>query len=132
MKQEMTITLSAQVAVSNSETGVSYVQVMPDEPSAGLVKPFHGMGYGQMLTNGAFDFVRRPRKRRKPELKLPHSSVSYGEDGYDRYTLTLPSEQREMFASILMTEATVAAQFVGNEEWEASVTINLQKHSDRA
>ena len=48
-KKNKTITLNAQVAVSKTETGMDYVQVMPDNPRVGLVEPFHGMGYGQML-----------------------------------------------------------------------------------
>ncbi len=114
-----TRTLNALVAVSKSETGMDYVQVMPENPRVGLVEPFHGTGYGQMLSNGTFDFVRRKRNRRKPALKLPHSSVSFGEDGYDRYIFVLPSEQRGMFAKMLNTESIVAAAFVNHNAWGA-------------
>ena len=110
-----TITLDALVAVSKSETGMDYVQVMPENPCAGMVEPFHGKGYGQLLSNGTFDFVRKPRKRRKPVLKLPHSSVSYGQDGYDRYVFVLPAEQRDEFASLLRKEANKAGRFVAND-----------------
>ncbi len=112
-----TITLSALVAVSKTETGMDYVQVCPTNPCAGLVVPFRGHGYGQMLSNGSFDFVRRPRKRRKPDLKLQHSSVSFGYDGYDRFILVVPSGQRREMAEILMTEAPIAAAFVANHYW---------------
>ena len=115
MKKNKTITLNALMAVSNNENKMDYVQVLPLNPRTGLLKPFHGPGYGQMLSNGTFEFVRRPRKHRIPELKLTHSSVSFGIDGYDRYTLTLPSEQRAMFARILMEEAAVAAEFVTHD-----------------
>ena len=111
-----TTTLSALVAVSKTETGMDYVQVMPDNHRVGLVVPFHGMGYGQMLNDGTFDFIHRPRTRRKPVLKLPHSSVSYGEDGFDRFTFTLPSEQRADFCHLLQEEAAEAGLYV---------TINL-------
>jgi len=111
-KNNRTTTLSALVAVSKTETGMDYVQVMPDDPSVGQVQPFHGVGYGQMLSNGTFDFMRRPRKRRKPALKLQHSSVSFGEDGLDRYIFTLPSDRREEFFSLLCEEAVDAALFV--------------------
>jgi len=110
----MTVTIEALVAVSRSETGMDYVQVLPDEPQAGMVVPFHGVGYGQMLSNGSFDFVRRTRRRRKPLLKLPHSSVSFGEDGYDRYIFVLPSEQRGEFGQLLHDEAAKAGIFVDN------------------
>ena len=111
-KKIKTITLNAQVAVSKTETGMDYVQVMPDNPRVGLVEPFHGMGYGQMLNNGTFDFIRKKRTRSKPELKLLHSSISYGLDGVDRYTFYLPAEQRDEFASLLKKEAAVAVAFM--------------------
>lgn len=110
-----TTTLNALVAVSKTETGMDYVQVMPTNPRAGLVESFHGRGYGQLLSNGTFDFVRRKRIRRKPVLKLPHSSVSYGEDGYDRFTFTLPSGQREEFCRLLRNEATLAGLYVADD-----------------
>ncbi len=107
-----TTTLSALVAVSKSEQGMDYVQVMPDNPSVGLVEPFHGTGYGQMLSNGTFDFIRKQRKRSKPVLKLMHSSVSYGSDGLDRFSFVLPAEQRGDFCRLLREEATEAGLFV--------------------
>ena len=110
-----TTTLNALVAVSKTETGMDYVQVMPTNPRAGLVEPFRGRGYGQLLSNGTFDFVRKKRIRRKPVLKLPHSSVSYGEDGYDRFTFTLPAGQREEFCRLLRNEATLAGLYVADD-----------------
>lgn len=104
--------LSAMVAVSKTETGMDYVQVMPDDPSVGQVKPFHGRGYGQMLSNGTFDFTRIPRKRSKPELKLPHGSISYGQDGYDRYCFVFPCEQRSEFAKLLREESATAVKYM--------------------
>lgn len=110
-----TTTLTALVAVSKTETGMDYVQVMPTNPRAGLVEPFRGPGYGQLLSNGTFDFVRKKRFRRKPVLKLPHSSVSYGEDGFDRFTFTLPAGQREDFCRLLRNEATLAGLYVADD-----------------
>ncbi len=111
-----TTTLSALVAVSKSEQGMDYVQVMPDDPCVGQVEPFHGMGYGQMLSNGTFDFIRKQRKRGKPVLKLIHSSVSYSNDGMDRFIFTLPSEQRGEFCRLLREEATEAGLFVMGDQ----------------
>lgn len=112
-----TITLEALVAVSKTETGMDYVQVMPDNPKVGLVEPFHGMGYGQLLSNGSFDFIRKKRVRKEPELRLMHSSVSYGNDGYDRYIFTLPCEKRGLFAKLLLQEARKAGKFVEHDTW---------------
>ena len=40
-----TITLSAQVAISKCENQMEYVQVLPENPRKGLVKPFSGRGH---------------------------------------------------------------------------------------
>ena len=101
-----TIVLSAQVAISKTESGMNYVQVLPDNPRVGLVSPFCLHGRGQLLSNGTFDFINKPRVRRKPVLKLAHCSLSFGEDGYDRCIFTLPSAQRHEFADLLKQEVT--------------------------
>lgn len=111
-KSIKTTTLSAQVAVSKSDEGMDYVQVMPDNPSVGLVQPFHGIGYGQMMTNGTFDFVRRKRIRRKPEKKTQYGSLSFGQDGYDRYIFVVPSELRMVFPDILEKDAKTIADYL--------------------
>lgn len=96
-----TTTLNAQVAVSKTECGMDYVQVLPDNPRVGLVMPFHGVGYGQMLSNGSFDFIRRKRKRGKPELKVEYGSLSFCSDGNDRVIFTVPAEMREELPKVL-------------------------------
>ncbi len=93
-----TTTFNAQVAVSKTESGMDYVQVLPDNPRVGIAKPFCGWGKAQLLSNGVFDFIRKARTRIKPILKLLHSSLSYGRDGFDRYVFVLPSDQRDEFA----------------------------------
>ena len=106
------MTLNAQVVISKSETGVDHIQVLPDDPCEGLVKPFSGSGHGQLQSNGTFDFTRKKRVRTKPELKLMHSSITYGMDGLDRYIFYLPSEQRDEFARLLNEEAKLAVTFM--------------------
>ena len=96
-----TTTLNALVAVSKTESGMDYVQVMPDDPRVGLVGPFHGMGYGQMLNNGTFDFIRKKRNRGKPELKVDYGSLSFCSDGNDRVVFTVPAEMRADLPKIL-------------------------------
>ena len=111
-KSFKTTTLSAQIAISKTETGMDYVQVLPDNPCVGQVKPFSGNGHAQLQNDGTFDFVRKQRKRHKPVLKLLHSCISYGRDGYDRYIMVLPSEQRGEFARILKEESAMAIKFM--------------------
>ena len=107
-----TTTLSAQVAVSKTECGMDYVQVLPDNPRVGLVKPFHGMGYGQMLNNGSFDFIRRKRKRGKPELKVDYGSLSFCSDGNDRIVFTVPAEMRAELPKILRKGITQMTNYL--------------------
>jgi hypothetical protein len=96
-----TTTLSAQVAVSKTESEMDYVQVLPDNPRVGLVTPFSGWGRGQMLSNGSFDFVRKVRHRGKPELKVDYGSLSFCSDGNDRVVFTVPAEMRADLPEIL-------------------------------
>lgn len=104
------------MVISKTESGMDYVQVMPDNPRVGLFKPFCGWGRGQLLSNGSFDFLRKIRIRKKPELKLKHSSLSFGHDGFDRYIFYLPSGQRYEFAKLLLKEVMQAIKFMNNRE----------------
>ena len=112
MKQEKTTTLNAQMVISKTESGMDLVQVMPDNPCEGLVTPFSGSGHAQLQGNATFDFVRKRRIRRKPVLKQLHSSLSYGQDGIDRYIFYLPAEQRQDFARLLNREAAATVTFM--------------------
>lgn len=107
-----TTTLSAQMVISQSENGVDHIQVLPDDPCEGQVMPFRGKGHAQLQGDATFDFIRRKRRRYKPVLKLLHSSISYGQDGLDRYTFFLPNEQREEFAQLLKEEVKLAVAFM--------------------
>ena len=107
-----TTSLSAQMGVSKTESGMDYVQVLPDNPRVGLVKPFHGMGYGQILNNGSFDFIRRKRKRGKPELKVDYGSLSFCSDGNDRIVFTVPAEMRAELPKILRKGITQMTNYL--------------------
>jgi hypothetical protein len=96
-----TTTFNAQVAVSKTESGMDYVQLLPDNPRVGMIEAFHGFGYGQMLNNGTFDFIRKKRNRGKPELKVDYGSLSFCSDGNDRVVFTVPAEMRADLPKIL-------------------------------
>ena len=96
-----TTTFSALVAVSKTECGMDYMQVLPDNPSVGMIEAFHGFGYGQMLSNGSFDFVRKVRHRGKPELKVDYGSLSFSSDGNDRVVFAVPAEMRAELPKVL-------------------------------
>ena len=108
-KQEAvkTVTLNAQVAISKTETGMNHVQVLPDNPCAGQVESFRGLGYGQMLSTGTFEFTRHKvaRSQAVTLLKLPHSKVSQCKDGTHRFTFIVKDEEMENFCHWLMHES---------------------------
>ena len=97
----MTTTLNAQLVISKTESGMDCIQGLPDDPRVGIVKPFTGWGRAQLLSNGVFDFIRKIRKRGKPELKVDYGSLSFGSDGNDRVVFTVPSEMREDLPKVL-------------------------------
>ena len=108
-----TITISAMVAINDGEEkSMNFVQVMPDYPQSGMVTPFCGRGTAQMLSDGHFVFTRKPRKHNTPVLKLPHGSLSWGNDGYDRFTFVLPALRRQEFSRLLQEEAELAINFM--------------------
>ena len=96
-----TKTFNAQVAVSKTESGMDYVQVLPDNPRVGMIEAFHGFGYGQMLSNGSFDFVRKVRHRGKPVFKVDFGSLSFCLDGNDRVIFTIPADMRADMPKVL-------------------------------
>ena len=96
-----TTTLSGLMVISQTESGVDMVQGLPDNPVPEQVKPFSGWGHMHMLSNGMFDFVRRIRKRNKPEFKDEYVSVSFCCDGLDRISFVVPSILRADLPKIL-------------------------------
>ena len=116
-KRHETVTLSAEVTVSLMESGMRYVQVLPDDPRVGMVTPFVANGRAQMLSNGTFDFVQRKRTRRKPEYKGKHISLSFGQDGTDRVYFRLPNSQREELRTVLMEEVLRLTSYLEKLGW---------------
>lgn len=109
-----TVTLNAQVAISKTETGMNYVQVLPDNPIVGQVEAFRGLGYGQMLSTGMFEFTRHKRARSQAVtlLKLPHSKVSQCKDGTHRFTFIVKDEELKEFNHWLAVESLRATTFM--------------------
>ena len=118
-----TTTLTAQMTVCKMETGMDYVQVTPDNPCVGQVEAFRGLGYGQMLSTGSFEFTKHRivRSQAVQELKLPHSSVSRCKDATHRFTFIVNESDLENFSRWLMEEAPQAAEFIQEQ-------INALKH----
>ncbi len=118
-----TTMLSAQVAISKvEETGLRHVQVLPDDPCVGQVEPFRGLGYGQLLSTGMFEFTRHriPRSQAKTELRLPHSTLSKCKDHTLRFTFIVREEDVAddpgCFSRWLRREAQQACRFMKGGE----------------
>jgi len=110
-----TTTLSATMCVSEmQETGTNHVQVLPDEPCAGLVKPFRGLGYGQLLSSGTFEFTRHslPRSQAETLLRLPHCTVSRCKDRTHRVTFIVRDSELRNFCRFLMEEIPQVLTFM--------------------
>ena len=127
-KQETvkTVTLNAQVAITKTETGMNHVQVLPDNPCAGQVDAFRGLGYGQMLSTGTFEFTRHKRVRSQAVtlLKLPHSKVSQCKDGTHRFTFIVKDEELEKFCLWLALESVKASAFM--RKYQESVNVEKE------
>lgn len=121
-----TVTLNAQVAVSKTETGTNYVQVLPDNPIVGQVEAFRGLGYGQMLSTGMFEFTRHKvaRSQAVTLLKLPHSKVSQCKDGTHRFTFIVKDEELEKFCLWLALESVKASAFM--RKYQESVNVEKE------
>ena len=110
-----TTTLSATMSVSEMrECGTNHVQVLPDEPCAGLVKPFRGLGYGQLLSSGTFEFTRHslPHSQAETLLRLPHCTVSKCKDKTHRVTFIVRDSELRNFCRYLMEEIPQVLTFM--------------------
>ena len=118
-----TTTLTAQMTVCKMETGMDHVQVLPDNPCVGQVEAFRGLGYGQMLSTGTFEFTKHRIVRSQAiiEKRMPHSSLSKCKDRTRRFTFIVHESDLENFSRWLMEEAPQAAEFIQEQ-------INALKH----
>ena len=117
-KLNRTVTISGMMAVSKNQCGQEYVQFLPDEPQAGLVPPFAGAGYGQMLSNGSMDFVKRKsRPRKKPVFKADYASLSFGGNDQDYVYIKVPSYMRADLPKLLRKDICKIAAYLKKEGW---------------
>ncbi len=110
-----TTSLSATMCVSEmQETGTNHVQVLTDEPCPGLVEPFRGLGYGQLLSSGTFEFTRHrlPHSQAETLLRLPHCTVSKCKDKTHRVTFIVKDHELRNFCRYLMEEIPQVLTFM--------------------
>ena len=105
---------------------MNYVQVLPDNPIVGQVEAFRGLGYGQMLSTGTFEFTRHKvaRSQAVTLLKLPHSKVSQCKDGTHRFTFIVKDEELEKFCLWLALESVKASAFM--RKYQESVNVEKE------
>lgn len=90
----------------------------PDDPVNGLITPFRSEGVAQVLSNGTFDFVRKPRLRAESELilKLAHGRISRTKDGAIQLTLKVYQDEGINIPQAIAREAKQACKAV--REWQ--------------
>ena len=110
-----TTTLSGQMVISQTESGVDMIQGLPDNPVPEQVKPFSCWGHMHMLSNGMFDFISRIRKRNKPKFKKDYVSLSFCFDGHDRIYITVPSILRDQLPKIIRKSSKQVIEYLEKE-----------------
>ena len=90
----------------------------PDDPVNGLITPFRSEGVAQVLSNGTFDFVRKPRLRAESQLilKLAHGRISRTKDGAIQLTLKVYQDEGINIPQAIAREAKQACKAV--REWQ--------------
>ena len=84
--------IEGTTVISMNPTLVSFI---PDNPLPGKHEGFRRRGHGQMLSDGSFEFVGSPaRKRRRHywRMHLPHGTITHTESGNLHLSLTFRPE----------------------------------------
>ncbi len=75
-----------------------YFTFTPDNPVAGSIHPYRSQGQGQLMSDGTFYFVRKPRLRAQSRLikKLPHGRLSETKDGAIQLTIKIAVDEDDI------------------------------------
>ena len=86
----------------------------PDYPAKNVVVPFRSVGVAQLLSDGTFDFIRKPRLRAQSELirKLAHGRVSKTKDGAIQLTLKVYQDEGVNISQTIANEALIATKAI--------------------
>ena len=86
----------------------------PDDPIVGQVQKFRGLGMGQQMADGTFDFVRKPQLKPKSTLikKLAHGRASKTKDDAIQLTLKVYRTEGINISEAIRMEAIVAADAI--------------------
>lgn len=117
MKQKVTmIQVNGQAVFTSDENKSRYVQFLPDESVGQLEKGWRHEGVAQLLRNGTFDFIARPRIRSSATLvkKVAHGRLSATKDGAIQLTLKIFKSEGIPMAETFIREAEEAVSVVHN------------------
>ena len=91
MKVKSIFVSGEAVFTSDREKKQEYVQFLPDDPETIRVEGWRHEGVAQLLGNGTFDFISRPRIRSNSVLlkKVAHGRLSATKDGAIQLTLKI-------------------------------------------
>jgi hypothetical protein len=89
--KETFIQVNGQAVFTNDEKSNEYVQFLPDDPGAQMMKGWRREGVAQRLSNGTFDFIAQSRVRSSATLikKVAHGRLSATKDGAIQLTLKI-------------------------------------------
>lgn len=95
-----------------------YFMFSPDVPIPGSVARFKGLGMAQQMTDGTFDFVRRPKPRTQSQLikKLAHGRVSRTKDGGIQLTLKVYGTEMLNIGQTILEEAMMASKAIVEQQ----------------
>ena len=84
-----------------------YFMFSPEDPIPGQVARFRGHGVAQQMSDGTFDFVRKPTRHAKSKLikKLAHGRASETKDGAIQLTLKVFSYEGINVSEAMLEEA---------------------------
>lgn len=86
----------------------------PDDLVVGQVQKFRGLGMGQQMADGTFDFIRKPQLRCKSTLikKLAHGRASKTKDDAIQLTLKVFRSESINISEAIRKEAMEAADAI--------------------
>ena len=87
-----------------------YFLFSPDMPVAGQLPRFRCQGIAQLMSDGTFDFVAKPKLKPQSQLikKLAHGRVSKTKDQAIQLTLKVFCDEGENIAEAIYKEAAIA------------------------
>ncbi len=110
MKLKSVFVSGEAVFTSDREKKQEYVQFLPDDPETIRVEGWRHEGMAQMLRNGTFDFISRPRIRARSVLlkKVAHGRLSATRDGAIQLTLKIFKSEGIAMRQTFLREALEA------------------------